>query len=29
MELLKLDIEELVNIINRALEEDKELSVKE
>lgn len=27
MELLKLDIEELVNIINRALEEDKELSV--
>lgn len=27
MELLKLDIEELVNIINNALEEDKELSV--
>ncbi|HFD2046139.1 MAG: hypothetical protein KZY57_10950 [Paeniclostridium sp.] len=27
MELLKLDIEELVNIINKALEEDKELSV--
>ena len=27
MELLKLDIEELVNRINRALEEDKELSV--
>ncbi|WP_274293029.1 hypothetical protein [Clostridium perfringens] len=27
MELLKLDIEELVNIINRELEEDKELSV--
>lgn len=27
MELLKLDIEELVNIINIALEEDKELSV--
>ena len=27
MELLKLDIEELVNIINKALEDDKELSV--
>lgn len=27
MEFLKLDIEELVNIINKALEDDKELSV--